>query len=173
MQNALDVFHPLLGQLVWSVRRDESFLTMEFGAPFLSVREPVVASSGASPKVRRNLARRRVFVQGEWHFWLRDCEWEISTANYSISRRDVGNAVADCLQELDGQRLQTVENGRLPDSLSFRFDLGAELQIWALVGPEDDRWSLHSRGGDVAVCQGNGELVFEKGAPSVGGRSAS
>jgi hypothetical protein len=166
MQNAVDVFQPLLGQLVWSIRKDESSLTMEFGTPFLSVREPVVASSGASTKVRRILARRRVFVQGEWHFWLRDCEWEISAASHSISRRDIGNVAMDCLQELDGQVLQSVENGRLPDSFSFRFDLGAELQIWPLVGAEDDRWSLHSRGGDIVVCQANGGLVFEKGAPS-------
>ena len=173
MQNAVDIFHPLLGQLVWSVRSDESSVTMEFGTPFLSVREPIVASSEASTEVRRILARRRAFVQGEWHFWLRDCEWEISTASYSITRRDVGNVVADCFQELDGQRLQSVENGRQPDSLSFGFDLGAELQIWPLVGPEDDRWSLHSRDGNVVVCQANGGLVFEKGAPSLVGRSES
>jgi hypothetical protein len=166
MQNAMNIFHPLLGQLVWSIRKDESSLTMEFGTPFLSVREPVVASSEASTKVERILARRRVFVQGEWHFWLRDCEWEISAARYSISRRDIGNLTTDQLQELDGQVLQSVENGRLPDSLSFRFDLGAELQIWPLVGAEDDRWSLHRRGGDIVVCQVNGELAFEKGTPS-------
>jgi len=50
-----------------------SFLTLEFGLPHLEVREPIVARKGASPRVQKVLARRNVFVHGEWHLWIYCC----------------------------------------------------------------------------------------------------
>jgi hypothetical protein len=65
MEQVRNLWKPLIGQLVWSVRRGVgSFLTMEFGAPHLSIREPITPKAARSAKVRRALSRRRVFVEG-------------------------------------------------------------------------------------------------------------
>lgn len=53
-QQVEDLFKPLLGQAAWSVRGGVgSMLTLEFGAPHIIVREPIVARPGRSEKVRR------------------------------------------------------------------------------------------------------------------------
>jgi hypothetical protein len=115
MKQISDLFRPLIGQLFWCVRRGHgSFLTMEFGLPHLSVREPISASSTSSERVRKNLNRRRVFVVGDWHFWIKYGEWTISTANYSLESKSNSDASGEhCLEELDGQILISAASGEV------------------------------------------------------------
>src|SRR5665213_1331063 len=78
IENPGDAFLPIVGQVAWSVRRGYgTFLTMEFGSPHLIIREPIVASSDASDRVKRNLAKRRVSIVG-------DCISGFNTVNGSL-----------------------------------------------------------------------------------------
>jgi hypothetical protein len=63
------VFREIYGKSCWNVKPGYgSFFTLEFGKPHLEVCEPTVANKAVPRKVRRLLARRNVFVHGEWHF---------------------------------------------------------------------------------------------------------
>jgi hypothetical protein len=167
MKQISDLFSPLIGQLVWCVRRGHgSFLTMEFGLPHLSVREPISASSTSSERVRKNLNRRRVFVVGDWHFWIKYGEWTISTANYSLESKSNSDASGEhCLEELDGQILISAASGEVSNSLVLKFDLGATLEIRPSPEVAGDQWTLHNWNGDIAAFQSDGVMVLEKSEP--------
>ena len=80
-------FAPLIGMPCWGVSRGYgSFLTLEFGAPKLIVREPREPTRKVSPRVQREFARRLVSVHGRWHLWIYCCEWYL---------RDSGKLVGD------------------------------------------------------------------------------
>jgi hypothetical protein len=172
MQKIEDVFSPLIGQLAWSVRKGyASFVTMEFGGPLRYVREPIIASPSSSPKIKQNLAKRRVFIHGQWHFWIQYSEWEAVTQNNFAKSRDVesGTTVA-CLDELDGQVLLSAASGVAPNSTVLKFDLGGEVYIrpWSEAAMDDAQWSLYSPDGNVVAYNTDGTLVIEKGNPRVG-----
>jgi len=87
---------------------------MEFGSPHLSVREPIAASSGAPPKVKENLAKRRVSIVGDWHLWIQFAQWEIHTASASVRSQDAQVVlIQDALSELDGQILLSANVGKI------------------------------------------------------------
>jgi hypothetical protein len=117
-------FLPMVGQFVWCVRRhDGTFLTMEFGSPHLTVREPIAASSGAPQEVKKQLARRRISIVGDWHLWIMYAEWEIHTASYSMRSQDVEFALIEAaLNELDGQILLSADPGEIPYSCLLNFE---------------------------------------------------
>jgi hypothetical protein len=83
---------------------------MEFGTPHLSVREPITASPDSSERVRRHLQRRRVFISGDWHFWVQYGEWKLVTADGVLGSNDPPGSLRDeCLGGLEGQRLLSVD----------------------------------------------------------------
>src|SRR5689334_12556335 len=99
MTDTTTVFAPLIGRLVWQVKRGVgSMLTMEFGEPHLRVHEPVEPLYRRSPKVVRLQRRRRVFPKGDWHFWIEYAAWKITTANFSLdSDAPIGGEYEECL----------------------------------------------------------------------------
>jgi hypothetical protein len=165
-QQAKNLFRPLLGQLAWRVRGGYgSFLTLEFGAPHLAVREPITPKHARSKNVKRVLRRRHVSILGDWHLWIQYCDWKITVAGGSLDSETIGtSSPEDCLFDLDGQRLISVESGTLPNSWQFQFDLGGALELWpsATYEPHDHLWSLHPWDGDIASLQADGTLTFEK-----------
>src|SRR6266436_2543807 len=163
MEQIKDLFAPLVGQLAWQVRRGVgTCLTLEFGIPHLSIREPIVPSPNSLPRVRRNLKRRGVYVTGDWHFWVQYGECRISTAEGVLQSCDpISSPVDECLRDLDGQRLLSVDHGKLANSCSFKLDLGGILEIWPSVEIPDDQWSLYIWNGDIASYRSDGALVFE------------
>jgi hypothetical protein len=170
-QQIQDLFRPVIGQLAWSVRGGHgSFLTLEFGKPHIAIREPIEAKPERSARVRRQLARRRVHIVGDWHLWIQYSDWKLSAADGSLDRASIGASPDECLLDLDGQRLVAVESGALPHSWTFKFDLGATLQVWpsTAYAPTDDQWSLHGWNGDVgdlriiAALRGDGTVVVAK-----------
>jgi len=152
------------GLLAWQVRRGHgSFLTIEFGMPHLSVTEPIIANPDASDRVRRHLKRRRVFVSGDWHFWVQYGDWKLATADGVLDSNDPpGSALDECLGDLEGQRLVSVDVDRASNSWALAFDLGALLRIRPSAEVPDDLWSLYIWGGDIISCQNDGKLVIER-----------
>ena len=163
MQCPEEAFLPLVGQLVRSVRRGYgTFLTLEFGSPHLVVREPIVASPEAPPRVRKRLARRRVTVAGDWHLWVQYAQWKIQTENYSTASEDADAALIEgALEELDGQRLTSSSEGPEPHSCILRFDLNASLHIRPSSETDDDQWSIYEANGRIASCSNRGEITWE------------
>jgi hypothetical protein len=171
METVKSLFGPLIGLLVWSVRRGHgSFLTMELGMPHLSIREPIAPRHARSPRLRRDLERRQIHIVGDWHLWVRYGHWRLSTANgVLVSADPAGSPAGECLGDLDGQKLLSVEPGRVACSCVFAFDLGGLLEIWPSSPTPDDQWSLHGRDGSIAAYQNDGVLVIDKA--TAGGRN--
>ena len=158
------VFAPLIGQLVWAVEGGfGTFITLEFGSPHLRIEEPITASRSASDRVRRNLARRRVFPTGDWHLWIQSGEWSVTTVNGSTSSdEETDNWWKERLDDVSGQRLLSVESAE-PGRLALRFDLGGLVE----VGPGDierdnDVWTLYPWTGDIVGCRPDGTLVVSE-----------
>lgn len=167
MQKVQGLFRPLIGQLVWNVRGGYgSFLTLEFGKPHMSVREPTGPNPESDARVQRNLRRRHVSILGDWHLFIQYCDWKISVADGSLDSQSIGTSPDECLIDLDGQRLVSLEGASLPNSWKFQFDLGGELEVWPSAEYEatDDLWHLRSWNGDIAALQSDGTIVFEKAA---------
>jgi len=157
---------PIIGLLVWSVKRGHgSFLTMEFGNPNLEVREPVVSSLSAMPKVTEALARRHVSIKGTWHFWVQDAVWGVSVGSKKCRYDSDNKVVDDVLKNLDGQRLIAINVADGTRELVLDFDLGGVLDISPL--PEQlssglDVWSLHQWEGDIISSSQKGVISIEK-----------
>src|SRR5436305_1318277 len=82
-------FVPLIGLPAWFVHQGYgSFLTLEFGAPHLRVREPRAARGNVSEKVKKLFLKRRVSVKGEWHLWIYCCQWRVSDDGQEIAWSD-------------------------------------------------------------------------------------
>ena len=167
MEEMKNLFAPLVGQLVWQVRRGiGSFLTLEFGMPHLSIREPIAPRASRSPKVRRNLMRRGVYVTGDWHLWVQYGDWVLSTFAGALTSEDPAGSPSDeCLRDLDGQRFLSVDGGNMGGSCAFRFDLGGLLEIWPSAEIPDDQWGLYIWNGDIVSCSSAGKLVHSERDP--------
>jgi hypothetical protein len=166
MNQVFDLCKPLIGQLVWSVRKGlGTFLTMEFGLPHLAVREPISPMVAESGKVKRNLSRRRVFVEGDWHFWIQDTRWRLRTEGGVVDyNSDVSESVNECLLDLEGQRLLSLEM-REDNTIDLIFDLGGNLEVGgSLVGLSETQWSLHHWQGTVTSFKADGTLTVEREA---------
>ena len=116
-----DLFKPLLGHFAWNVRGGVgSMLTLEFGAPHVIVREPIVPRAATSERVRRLLRRRHITVVGDRDLFIQYCGWKISvSAGSSDSESFDWRRPDECLGDLDGQRLIGVGVGSLPNSWKF------------------------------------------------------
>jgi hypothetical protein len=160
------LFKPLIGEIAWLVRRGHgSFLTLEFGAPHLVVREPIVARRSASARVKRLLARRGVHVTGDWHLWVQYGEWTLTTAGGTLaSHHRAGTYRDQCLDDLDGQRLISVTSGRARYSCTFRFDLGGALEVRPSREIPDEQWALYAWTGKITAYGSDGTLVTEMAA---------
>lgn len=167
MDQIQDLLKSLIGRIAWGVDRGHgSVFHMEFGAPHLVVREPITPSPGGSAKVRRGLLRRRVHVQGDWSFWVNYGDWTLRTADGVLdSTNDPGSPLDDCLRDLEGQKLLSLEAGQKPNACVLTFDLGAVLEIWPSTEIQDDQWSLHTWNGRIASFQHDGSVVFEDSKP--------
>ena len=162
MNQVLDLYKPLIGQLAWSVRRGVgTFLTLEFDLPHLLVTEPRM-SNAESAKIRRMASRRRVFVEGDWHFWIRDTRWRLRTAGGVIDH-DSDLSDNECLKDLEGQRLLSVEM-REESVLELTFDLGGKLELGGPLDGEETQWSLYHWQDMAAHFEADGTLTVERKA---------
>jgi hypothetical protein len=138
------MFRGIYGKPCWNVKPGlGSFLTLEFGLPHLEVREPIVASKSASPKVQRLLARRNVFVHGEWHLWIYCCNWEVLTKDKRIADSSTKARIRLAADVLDGQKLVRFSLDPKSVQCAFKFDLGATLRT-VPYDKDSEQWSLYT-----------------------------
>jgi hypothetical protein len=138
------VFGELYGEPCWNVKPGYgSFFTLEFGKPHLDIHEPTVASKDASRKVRRLLARRSVFVHGEWHLRIASCSWEVLSNGKHVGNGSTKQSMRRAADLLDGQKL--IRFSFLPEKAwsVFEFDLGAVLRT-VPYDRKGEQWVLHT-----------------------------
>lgn len=154
----------LVGQLAWNVKRGVgTFLTMEFGEAHLSVREPIVPRASVSPRVRRDLQRRKVFVVGDWHLWIQHADWKLKTVNGILSsNHDIGTKRDEVLLDLSGQKLVSVDVVPAKNRWTLAFDLGGVLDIWPATYKAEELWGLHGWDGNIVGCRQDGSYYRAK-----------
>ena len=148
-------FAPLIGQPCWQVRSGHgSFVTLEFGEPYLEVREPRGVAAHVSARVREMLSHRNITVRGQWHLWVYCCDWSVFDRDRVVGCSDDSESFAAATQFLDGQILTaaSTDSGSVSE---FRFDLGGRMT----TGPRDDDgelWMLYQPDGNVLTLRANG-----------------
>lgn len=163
IQNLDAILATLSGRMAWSARRGYgTFLTMEFGSPHIKTREPINVSPEADPEHSARMARRRVFIEGDWHFWIQHANWTLRTASHLATNTQSYSAMIDqAMQELDGQILESYDISGFPEKFSLRFDLGAMLDIGGSDRTGDELWSITLRNEYVVICDAAGNLTRE------------
>lgn len=109
------------------------------------------------------MARRHVYLQGQWHLWIYCCLWAVRDgarlAGDSSSPRSATRAAAF----LDGQQLVSVSIGPRGVRTAFEFDLGGRL----LTAPYDrsrEQWLLYEPSGKVLVLRADRTLSHTPGS---------
>jgi hypothetical protein len=124
-------FTELYGKPAWRVSPGwGSFLTFEFGEPHLEIREPIVARKEASQRVKQDLARRRVFIHGDWHLWINCCDWKAFSKRKLIGQSTSVSSIQKAADILDGQALVSFSLRLKPVRCRFEFDLGGRLETY-------------------------------------------
>ncbi|HWK44087.1 MAG TPA: hypothetical protein VNT30_05180 [Stellaceae bacterium] len=156
------VFAPFIGLPAWFVRKGHgSFLTMEFGAPHLNIREPIKASPEASEKVRARLSHRQVTPRGDWHLWIYRCHWRVLSGIKQIAHNEASNAeIRAAAHELDGRLLTGVDVDPTKGTSTFHFEQELSIQTWPYGGGNDDQWMLYMKSGDVFTYREDGQYCL-------------
>ncbi len=153
----------LRGKACWGVRRGYgSFLTMEFGKPRLTTREPQSAPADASRRVRRSLARRLVRVHGQWRLWIYCCEWVVTKGDVVIGDWSSSHRIDRAADFLDGQKLQSAAVRPRGARTRFEFDLGGVLE----TKPFDrtrEQWLLYEPSGKVLSLRADRKFAYGNG----------
>jgi hypothetical protein len=156
------IFRKLYGKPCWGVNPGVgSFLTLEFGKPHLEIREPVLASKGAPAKVRKHLARRGVYVHGEWHLWIYCCDWELRSGGKRIGDGSTKLKSRRAAEFLNGQRLTRFSISPRKANCAFEFDLGATLNTWPYDN-ESEQWLLYEPSHKVLIVHADGRYQHER-----------
>lgn len=114
----------------WNVRKGhDSFLTLEFGEPLLTINEYQRTHGKPLPGEHPRIARRDTIVRGEYHLYIYCCHWSINlpdgTTVHSKSPRE---DIEKTLEQLSGQILKKATVAPRNGSSLFEFDLGGKLQ---------------------------------------------
>ena len=143
------VFRKLYNLPCWNVKPGySSFLTFEFGQPHLRIDEPRKPKGEVSPRVRKLLARRRIYVHGDWHLWIYCCDWGVFESGKIVGDCSSKSRIQKAAWALDGQKLVAVTIVPRGTRSIFEFDLGGRLE----TRPYDRRseqWMLYCPSGRV------------------------
>lgn len=158
MLDVHDLITSIVGELAWSVKRGiGSFVTIEFGNPNLSVREPIVSKSSGSSRVVEALRRRHVTLRGTWHLWIQEAVWNIAVGDSKCMFNDDESLIDEVLNKLDGQRVISVDFLVGKPDLVISFDLGGILKVTTLpekFEADATAWSFHRWDGPtISVLQ--------------------
>lgn len=167
-QDIIDqVFSPLYGLPCWNARSGYgSFLTMNFGGPYLKISEPRPTKDNVSERLRKMRSRRQVRIWGDWHLWIYCCEWHVFTGEELIGDSDLQGSTKERIQsaadELDGQKLLQVSVTPNAGTSVFKFDLGSRLET-QLYDEESEQWMLFEPSGDVFTYGADGRYKHQPG----------
>src|SRR4051812_29248304 len=149
----------LYGLPCWHVKRGYgSFLTLEFGRPYLRVRNPY-RSMAESKRVRDAAARRRITVAGEWHLWIYCCDWAVSNGGRLIGDSESKRSMDRAASFLDGQKL--VKAWIVPREMRtvFEFDLGGTLETRP-YNRTSEQWLLYEPNGNVLTVRADRQYTY-------------
>jgi hypothetical protein len=156
------IFKSVLGKPCWNVKVGHGcFLTLEFGQPHLEIREPISGAKRATKRVRDHLARRGVFVHGQWHLWLRYCDWVVLKNDKRLGGSSTKTGARRAADFLNGQKL--IQFSVSPGSAEtvFKFDLGATLRT-SPCDARGEQWLLFDPSRKVLILRADGQYSYTR-----------
>lgn len=160
-------FEKLFGIFSWRSKKGYgSFLTFDFGEPQITFDEeknyhyPELFDREGQPK---KIIRRSVDVRGEWHLWIRYCNWTIQTDGIVLAHDESSDLeIARATRQLQGQSLRQIDICPKTGNTTFDFDLKGKLIttrykdrvdwpfeetiLWDLFLPDDQVLSVYANG---------------------------
>lgn len=156
------VFEKVYGKPCWGVENCVgSDISFNFGEPHLEIREPIAASPRASRRVREQLARRQVFVHGQWHLLIWLCEWEIFQYGKRLGSHRTRSNMDRLVNSLDGQKLVRFSMDARGSRCKFELDLGGVL-VTSRPEPGHDHWTLIEPSHHVLTLGGDGKYSYHR-----------
>jgi hypothetical protein len=157
-------FKPLYGMSCWGIRWDPQLnLSLNFGKPFLKIREPYNTKS-TSKAIKRLAARRQITIRGEWYLWVYGSYWKIFQKNEQVASSSSSARRKDAaIAGLEGQKLIHVTINPKNGKTRFDFDLGGILEVRRFDAISDlELWMLYEPNGYVLSCKGDGKLIRKR-----------
>ena len=132
-------FEPVFGELCWDVLDHHQLnLSMSFGEPHLSIREP-----WPDAQMERLRYCRTVTPKGEYWLWALTAYWSIRRDGKTLaSTSSSARARADAVAQLNGQRLVDVEVSE-SGVTRLTFDLGITLELRRMDDEPGTIWDLY------------------------------
>jgi hypothetical protein len=157
------VFRKLYTLPCWNVKPGcGSFLTFEFGQPHLEIDEPREPKNEVSPKVRRWLASRRIYVHGDWHLWIYGCDWFVSQGGKVVADCTSRRRIQKAADTLDGQKLVAATIIPRGSRSIFEFDLGGRLETKP-YDRKSEQWMLFTPSGRVLTLRADRMYSYHPG----------
>jgi len=154
------IVRKLYGKPCWGVRPGfGSFITLEFGDPHLEVREPIVANKSTPAIVRKSLARRGVYIRGDWHLWIYCCDWVVFSDSSLIGDSSTKVKIRRAAEFLNGQKLTHFSILYRKVRCVFKFDLGGILRTRP-YDHESEQWLLYEPSHKVLSVRADGRYKY-------------
>lgn len=164
MKSLFNIFPELAslkGQICWSASNGYgSFITLYFGEPSLRIREPIPVIHSTSPKIKKQLSRKRVYLEGQWHIWIYMCSWKLKDKHEVFCTSDSKSKLMNnSLNLIEGQILCDILINEADGSTKFEFDYGSEIltKPYGEGDTEEDNWLIYDRSTELKVFSYNGK----------------
>jgi hypothetical protein len=166
MESLEEILATLIGKIAFSLKQSYgSFFFVEFGDPYLRLREPIEPRPGASEKSKISLSRRRVHVVGTWSLFVQDCNWTLANEQKSVCQADPPEDMENLFRGVEGQYLVSAYVDEATKTCTLGFDLGASLKLWPRnerdPDPNEDQWRLHFKDGSSVGYTNDGLIAVE------------
>ncbi|QDU81624.1 hypothetical protein Pla110_33670 [Polystyrenella longa] len=155
---------PLYGQPCWGLNYGrQTNLSLNFGEPSLSIREPYCTES-SSETVQQQASQRNVTVHGEWWLWLWCCYWQLTLSNEVLATGSSSNKkIEKAISLLSGQKLVAASVNQSSGFTQFQFDLGCELKCRRYGDDnQDELWNLYMPNRYVLSVHGDGTYQIDR-----------
>jgi hypothetical protein len=164
MHSVEEIFAPLIGKIAFSLTQTHgSYFFIQFGDPFLRIREPIEPKHAISEKSKTLLRRRQVFVVGTWSILVQDCNWTLTNEQKSVCQADSPEDMENLFRGVEGQYLVSVRCIEETKSCTLEFDMGASLRLWPRPDgdPDEDQWRLHYKDRSSVGYTNDGSIAVE------------
>ena len=168
MRNVEEFFTPVIGKIAFSFTQTHgSCFFVEFGDPYLRIREPIEPKPDTPGRVAINLRRRRVYVVGTWSLLVQDCNWKLTNEQRSVCQADAPEDMENLFRSVEGQYLVSARVVEATKTCTLEFDMGASLKLWPRndrdpdLDPDEDQWRLHCKDGSSVGYTNDGSVAVE------------
>lgn len=128
----------IYGEYCWNFRRGfGTFPLLDFGQPYLVIREPIQVKRATSDKRPNSLANRHVTAIGEWELWIQCSGWRLTYAEGSVSWDGPRSDIDTAMKGISGQKLVGISLDRTIESTVMTFDLGGRVIVPFKADQED------------------------------------